>query len=214
MGKRRWTDDQLREAVASARCLADVMRTLEIKQQRTIVVRAKELGLDIPVGKRTTWTDDEFRAAVAGARSVRGALKVLGVVGRGCNYKTFYRHAERLALDTSHFVGRGHLAGLARFNLRSRRLLPQILVENSEFENTNHLRRRLIREGVLEERCAECGLTEWRGQPVPLELHHVSGNRRDLRLVNLQLLCPNCHALTATHRGKNATPERRRLRTK
>jgi hypothetical protein len=81
MGKRYWTDEDLREAVALARCLADVMRTLGVKQQRTIVARAKQLGLEIPLGKRTGWTDDEFRTAVAGATSVRGALKLSASLG-------------------------------------------------------------------------------------------------------------------------------------
>jgi predicted HNH restriction endonuclease len=48
-----------------------------------------------------------------------------------------------------------------------------------------------------------CELTEWLGQPIPLELHHVNGERTDHRLENLQLLCPNCHALTDTYRARN-----------
>jgi len=210
MGKRRWTDDQLCDAVASARPLADVMRALGIKQQRTIISRARALGVAVPIVKRAIWSDDDLRAAVAGSTTVRGALNALGVQGRGDNYKTFYRHVERLGLDTSHFLGSGHLAGQVRPN---RRPLPQILVEHGEFENTKHLRQRLIKEGFMEARCSQCGLAEWRGQPIPLELDHISGNRSDLRLENLRLLCPNCHALTPTYRGKNATRERRQSRS-
>lgn len=41
------------------------------------------------------------------------------------------------------------------------------------------------------------------GQPIALELHHVNGIKDDLRIENLQILCPNCHAFTDNYRGKN-----------
>ena len=43
----------------------------------------------------------------------------------------------------------------------------------------------------------------WMGEPIPLELEHINGNHLDNRLENLTILCPNCHALTPTYRGKN-----------
>ncbi|MFA9445403.1 HNH endonuclease [Egicoccus sp. AB-alg6-2] len=43
----------------------------------------------------------------------------------------------------------------------------------------------------------------WRGRPLSLHLDHISGDPRDNRLENLRLLCPNCHAQTPTHCGKN-----------
>lgn len=211
---RAWTDEQLKAAVAQARCLADVLRSLRLTNSRTVLSRAAALGLEIPRGKSATWTDDEFRAAVAGSRTIRGALKRLNVHGRGDNYKTFHKHVRRLGLDTSHFLGSGHLAGQSRPGVAKSRPLAAILVENSEYENTKSLSRRLLREGVLERRCYECGLTEWRGQPMPLELDHVSGDRRDNRPENLRFLCPNCHALTPTFRGRNATAARRAARQK
>ena len=65
-----------------------------------------------------------------------------------------------------------------------------------------HLKTRLLDAGLKEEHCEECGLTEWRGEPMPLELHHVNGDGRDNRLENLQLLCPNCHSLTDNWGGR------------
>ena len=55
-----------------------------------------------------------------------------------------------------------------------------------------------MRDGLLGASCAECGISEWRGRPLSLELHHVNGNGHDNRLGNLQLLCPNCHSQTET----------------
>jgi hypothetical protein len=50
------------------------------------------------------------------------------------------------------------------------------------------------------------GLSEWRGQPLPLELHHVNGDRHDNRVENLQLVCPNCHSITPNWGGRAKLP--------
>ncbi len=81
--------------------------------------------------------------------------------------------------------------------------IADILVEDSTYTNTNHLRRRLIEEGIKQARCEGCGLAEWKGAAIPLQLDHVNGRRSDNRLENLRILCPNCHAQTATWCGKN-----------
>lgn len=55
------------------------------------------------------------------------------------------------------------------------------------------IRRRLIEEGYKEQRCECCGLSEWMGKPIPLELHHKNMNHWDNSFENLQILCANCH---------------------
>lgn len=76
---------------------------------------------------------------------------------------------------------------------------------NGKYPNfqTYKLKNKLFKEGIKEKKCECCGLTEWNGLPIPLELHHIDGNRTNHRLDNIQILCLNCHAQTETFRAKN-----------
>lgn len=76
-------------------------------------------------------------------------------------------------------------------------------MEDSDYLNSWALKKRLLAEGLLEERCAECGISEWNGRPLSLHLDHINGDRRDQRLENLRFLCPNCHSQTETYCGRN-----------
>ncbi len=62
---------------------------------------------------------------------------------------------------------------------------------------------RLIADGLKENVCERCGLRDWLGQPIVMQLHHVNGLGKDNRLENIEFLCPNCHALTLNWGGRN-----------
>lgn len=51
--------------------------------------------------------------------------------------------------------------------------------------------------------CAICGLSEWRGQPVPLVLDHINGDSADWQISNLRLVCGNCDMQLPTFKSKN-----------
>ena len=68
--------------------------------------------------------------------------------------------------------------------------------------NRTHVKLRLLSSGLKENRCEECGLTEWLGEPLSMALHHVNGDGQDNRLENVVLLCPNCHSQTANFARK------------
>lgn len=69
--------------------------------------------------------------------------------------------------------------------------------------STHNLKRYLFKYNIKQEICECCKNSEWMGQKIPLQLHHINGNRLDNRIENLQLLCPNCHAQTDNYAGKN-----------
>lgn len=100
--------------------------------------------------------------------------------------------------DTSHFKGKGHSKNIGRRKTSTEAYL------NNEVKITSHkLRLRLLKDGYFENKCCCCGLTEWLGQPIPLELHHKDGNKDNNNLSNLELRCPNCHYFTETYKSKN-----------
>lgn len=69
------------------------------------------------------------------------------------------------------------------------------------------LRNKLIKAGVKTfQKCENCGITEWDGKPIVIQLHHKDGDRTNNELDNIAELCPNCHSQTDNYsRRKNRT---------
>lgn len=159
-------------------------------------------------GKKV-FTKDTIQEVVSVSKSKREAIISLGMNDKATNsYKVLQYYVDLYEIDTSHFQGRN------RTYLTRRISLDDILVGDHPLYSPWHLKNRLVKEGVFEWKCSECALTEWRGQPIPLDIDHINGVSYDHRLENLRLLCRNCHAQTDTFCGKNKfkkeTPQRDR----
>lgn len=141
---------------------------------------------------KRTFSREAFVAAWESSSSVNEVMRTLGMNISGGSHRSICRLAEELGLAP--IVWRNQSA--------AQQSLEGLLVENSP-TSTSGIHRRLRDAGVLDARCAICGLTEWRGQPIPLELDHINGDNRDHRLFNLRLLCRNCHGQTPTFGSKN-----------
>ena len=116
-----------------------------------------------------------------------------------CNPKTINPILERLGLKYG-----GNQSGKG-FSKNNKEMSLLEYLEKSQDIQSNKVRKKLLNEGYKEYRCECCNLTEWLNKPIPLELHHLDGNRNNNTLNNYQLLCPNCHAQTDSYRGKNVS---------
>ncbi|MGH7196651.1 MAG: HNH endonuclease [Candidatus Saccharimonadales bacterium] len=154
------------------------------------------------MSKKRSWTDEQLVEAVKVAKSYRAVLVALRLIPAGGNYDQIKKRIKELGLDTVHFTGKRWNAG-EKIDFKPRQALEELLVETS-FVQSFKLKNRLFREGLKEPKCELCG---WQKQAadgrVPVELDHENGNKHDNRLENLRILCPNCHSLQPTHRGKN-----------
>lgn len=149
-----------------------------------------------------SWSDERLISSVKISRSIRQVLILLGLRPVGGNYQLVAKHINRLKLNISHFTGQGwNIDG--HFHPRKKIDLDQLLVDNSDFQSFK-LKNRLFREGLKFPSCELCGWAKisYRGV-VPVELDHINGDHRDNRIENLRILCPNCHSLQSTHRGRN-----------
>jgi 5-methylcytosine-specific restriction endonuclease McrA len=158
--------------------------------------------------RKREWKLDELTRAVAANNSPAGVLRALGCPLSGSGYARLRTLVTELSLDTAHWLGQGWNRGGATSSTKpfEGRPLEQILTRGSGHTNRHYLKHRPRRAGLLPQQCAECGLIDWRGRPIGLELDHVNGDKTDWRLDNLRLLCPNCHAQTPTYCARNRAP--------
>ena len=103
-------------------------------------------------------------------------------------YDTLKRHLKRLGVE---YATNPNRKGRPHYESRVSALY---YIENNIPISIPVLRRKLIEEGFKENKCERCGITEWMGGDVPLELHHIDENHHNNRLDNLLILCSNCHA--------------------
>ncbi len=112
----------------------------------------------------------------------------------GHNYRACKERFVFAAASWSKAVKRGELVP------RPRRPPLELILRNSRSRCT--IKRRLLMAGKLANRCDICGLSEWLGKPISVQIDHINGVRDDHRIENLRMLCPNCHSQTETFAGK------------
>lgn len=52
-------------------------------------------------------------------------------------------------------------------------------------------------------KCECCGISDWQGKSIVLQVDHINGDPYNNNPDNLRLICPNCHSQTETFAGAN-----------
>ncbi|MBQ0983710.1 HNH endonuclease [Streptomyces sp. F63] len=208
MSQSPYTRARLAEVAESSRSLTEAMVTLGVdprsRSRRYLRERMKSMGIDTSHFERegTRWTREVLREAVAASTNMNEVLRRLGVETVGGQHTHISRRVRTLGLDTSHFTGAPATAGPRRHRLPEE-ILVQQKAEGGRRVPSSRLKQLMLGAGV-EDRCALCGTPPvWRDRPLPLEVDHIDGSWRNNRLENLRLLCPSCHSVTDTYRGRN-----------
>lgn len=119
--------------------------------------------------------------------SIAQLLKKLNLKPLGGNFDTIKRKVAKLQVDTSHWTGSAWSRG-------------KQLKRWADYKRPASLKKILLK--TREHKCECCGLSDWLGEQITLEVHHIDGDRCNNNMSNLQLLCPNCHSFTDNWRGK------------
>ena len=134
------------------------------------------------------YSDGDIVRLAKESDSVAGLLKKLNLRPTGGNYINIKRNLQRLNVDCSHWTyDRGWSRG-------------QQLKDWSKYTRVANLKKHLKKSRGV--RCESCFLEKWKDCDIPLEVHHIDGDRTNNEINNLQLLCPNCHYLTDNFRNR------------
>ena len=145
------------------------------------------LVYNIYMRKYRDYTDQDIVNIAKTVYSIAGLLKALDLKPAGGNYANVKRLIQRLNIDTSHWTGQGWNNG-------------KQLKDWKDYTRVAKLKPHLIK--LRSHICEICKNSMWLNNLIPLEVHHIDGDRTNNELTNLQLLCCNCHATTDFWRNK------------
>lgn len=137
--------------------------------------------------KYREYTDEEVIQGAKKVKSMAGILKEVGLAPAGGNYVHMKKTLQRLKVDCSHWTGQA-------WNK------DQQLKDWSDYSKVESLKPHLIKLRGHQCQNKKCKRETWLGLPIPLETHHIDGDKTNNSLDNLLLLCYNCHGQTKNFR--------------
>lgn len=141
------------------------------------------------------FAEEDLKKAIKNNLSWASTCRYLGIKDRGGNQSNLKNTAIKLGIDFSHFTGKGWLKNKTYTKVDINEYL-----QNNKKINSHNLKIKLFKTGVKKKECEICGTSNWLGEEVVFELDHIDSNHHNNFLNNLQILCPNCHAMETRKR--------------
>ena len=162
------------------------------------------------------FTPSELQKLLDESNSYADILRKVGLCEKGRNPDTLKKIISEYGLDTSTLdANRRTLYSKNAFGTHKKITIPleEIIIDGKHPNyHTYKLLKRLVNDGYKEYKCESCGISEWLGKPISLQLHHVDGNHKNNLIDNLMVLCPNCHSQTDSYCGKQIKEEKKRIK--
>ncbi len=151
-------------------------------------------------GGRKAYSKEVLEAAVQNALSYSDIFINLGIKVNGGSYSWMKNLLKKFEIEVPfsssktdscnpNFIAGGKRASLKR--------IQTLYSSTEDISNGRRVEARKLRSFLLfkekKEECEVCGLTEWGGKKIRLDIHHKDGNCYNNHLENLQFICPNCH---------------------
>lgn len=144
------------------------------------------------------WKNIEYiKEIISKSINKTDVLNKLNLKNNGGNYNTLSSFISNNSIDISHFESHKQIGTRGLFVARE---ISEVLVKNSTYKSTNHLKNKLYKLNIKRPICELCSQDEnWQGKRMSLILDHINGDRHDNRIENLRIVCPNCNATLETH---------------
>lgn len=150
------------------------------------------------------WLEELCSESYSLAEVLRKAGRAVGGGGQA----SLKKKIQEFNIDISHFTGQAWAKGKtlktdSRVQSKEKYSLEEVFCKDSPVTQ-KVLRGYVERHQILEYKCINCGCDgNWQNGIIALEIDHIDGDNSNNEIGNLRYLCPNCHALTNTYRGRN-----------
>lgn len=156
------------------------------------------------VKRSAVWkmSDIEFRELVSKSNSVGDICQKLSHRKGGSIFSNIKQRISSLNISSSHFID-NRAGNHSTTYVSKEEVLRRI--SNNEKIDPGWLKKKLIEFAILKNECKKCDMPPiWNGKPITFHLDHIDGDYANCNILNLRLLCPNCHSQTDTYSmGKN-----------